>query len=66
MRGPRLSRRQALGLGVLALSASQFRPAAAETAVEAHGLSVFGDLKYPADFQHFDYVNVNAPKGGLF
>jgi len=66
MRGPPLSRRQALGLGVLALSAAQFRPAASETAVEAHGLSVFGDLKYPADFQHFDYVNVNAPKGGLF
>jgi microcin C transport system substrate-binding protein len=27
---------------------------------------VFGDLKYPADFHHFDYVNLNAPKGGLF
>ncbi len=31
-----------------------------------HGLSVFGDLKYPADFHHFDYVNLDAPKGGLF
>ena len=29
-----------------------------------HGMSIFGDLKYPADFTHFDYVNVNAPKGG--
>ncbi|HRD76160.1 MAG TPA: extracellular solute-binding protein [Hyphomicrobiaceae bacterium] len=29
-----------------------------------HGLSVFGDLKYPADFKHFEYVNPNAPKGG--
>jgi len=29
-----------------------------------HGLSLFGDLKYPAGFKHFDYVNVNAPKGG--
>ena len=29
-----------------------------------HGLSLFGDLKYPADFKHFDYVNPNAPKGG--
>ncbi len=29
-----------------------------------HGLSVFGDLKYPADFEHFDYVNPDAPKGG--
>ena len=31
----------------------------------SHGLSVFGDLKYPADFKHFDYVNPNAPKGGV-
>ena len=29
-----------------------------------HGLSVFGDLKYPADFKHFDYVNPDAPKAG--
>jgi microcin C transport system substrate-binding protein len=30
-----------------------------------HGLSTFGDLKYPADFKHFDYVNPKAPKGGI-
>jgi microcin C transport system substrate-binding protein len=29
-----------------------------------HGLSAFGDLKYKADFKHFDYVNPDAPKGG--
>jgi|TARA_Y100000310_G_scaffold339231_1_gene431277 microcin C transport system substrate-binding protein len=29
-----------------------------------HGISFFGDLKYPADFRHFDYVNPDAPKGG--
>src|SRR6266568_8104389 len=29
-------------------------------------MSVFGDLKYPADFHHFEYINVAAPKGGLF
>lgn len=29
-----------------------------------HGLSIFGDLKYAADFKHFEYVNPNAPKGG--
>lgn len=29
-----------------------------------HGLSVFGDLKYPAGFSHFDYVRPDAPKGG--
>lgn len=31
---------------------------------ERHGLSTFGDLKYGADFAHFDYVNPDAPKGG--
>ena len=30
----------------------------------AHGLSIFGDLKYPAGFAHFDYVDPDAPKGG--
>jgi len=29
-------------------------------------MSAFGDLKYPADFAHFDYVNLEAPKRGLF
>ena len=29
-----------------------------------HGLSVFGDLKYGPEFKQFDYVNVDAPKGG--
>jgi microcin C transport system substrate-binding protein len=56
-----------LGLGIGALSATRLRPAAAADAgAETHGLSVFGDLKYPADFHHFEYVNVAAPKGGLF
>ncbi len=30
-----------------------------------HGLSLFGDLKYPPGFKQFDYVNGNAPKGGV-
>ena len=29
-----------------------------------HGVSLFGDLKYPPGFRQFDYVNANAPKGG--
>ena len=29
-------------------------------------MSAFGDLKYPPDFPHFNYVNPNAPKGGVF
>ena len=35
------------------------------TASAAHGLSLFGDLKYGPDFAHFDYVASNAPKGGV-
>jgi microcin C transport system substrate-binding protein len=31
-----------------------------------HGLSAFGDLAYPADFDHFAYANPAAPKGGIF
>ncbi len=62
-----LSRRHVIGLGIGALSAIRFRPAAATgEATEVHGISVFGDLKYPADFAHFDYVNTTAPKGGVF
>ena len=30
----------------------------------SHGYSNFGDVKYPADFTHLDYVNPDAPKGG--
>ena len=62
------TRRQAVGLGIGALGAAGLRVASAtaEDAAEMHGLSVFGDLKYPADFHHFDYVNLDAPKGGLF
>jgi microcin C transport system substrate-binding protein len=45
-----------------ALLLSLSSPAAAQGF--RHGLSIFGDLKYPADFQHFDWVNPHAPKGG--
>ena len=29
-----------------------------------HGFAVFGHLKYPENFECFEYVNPNAPKGG--
>jgi microcin C transport system substrate-binding protein len=52
----------ALGaLGNSATSAS----AAAQTQSWKHALSLFGDVKYPADFKHFDYVNPQAPQGGM-
>lgn len=31
-----------------------------------HGLSSFGDLKYPADYSHFDFASPEAPQGGTF
>src|SRR6202162_804514 len=43
-------------------------PAAAQSRGEPvwrHALSLFGDVKYPADFKRFDYVNPDAPKGGV-
>jgi microcin C transport system substrate-binding protein len=63
------SRRHVLGLGAGALAALRLSPGrAADEAVgaEVHGISAFGDLKYPADFKNFDYVNLAAPKGGMF
>lgn len=32
----------------------------------AHGISTFGDLRYGPDFEHLDYVNPDAPRGGAF
>lgn len=47
-------------LAIVALAAFVL-PATAEP---RHGLSAFGDLKYPAEFKSFEYVNPDAPKGG--
>ena len=60
-----LTRRDALALGAGAVATVIAAPAAANE-VERHGISAFGDLKYPPDFSHFDYVEPNAPKGGVF
>ena len=60
------TRRSALKLAALGLvPAWPASGALAEGEVETHGLSAFGDLALPADFKHFDYVNPDAPKGGL-
>jgi microcin C transport system substrate-binding protein len=53
---------RASGLLAIALALLPIAPQA--RADFRHGLSAFGDLKYPADFKHFDYVNPDAPKGG--
>lgn len=46
------------------VAALAIAPAGSAAAEPRHGLSTFGDLKYPADFKHFDYVYPDAPKGG--
>ena len=46
------------------LAALMLAPAGAFAEGPKHGLSAFGELKYPADFKHFEWVNPDAPKGG--
>jgi microcin C transport system substrate-binding protein len=48
-----------------ALGAGPFaRDAVAQTRQWKHGLSLFGEPRYPAGFKNFDYVNPSAPQGG--
>ena len=57
-----------LGAAVLAVALTgaqvQAQEQGAGDTIVAHGISTFGDLKYPADFTRYDYVNPDAPKGG--
>ena len=67
----RISRRQLLVLSAGAVAGPALlrgpdTAAIAADETETHGISSFGDLKYPADFRHFDYVDPDAPKGGVF
>jgi microcin C transport system substrate-binding protein len=68
----RLTRRVLLQTGAAALAAPAVgRPqaalaqGAASAKVWKHGLSLFGELKYPEGFKQFEYVNAGAPKGGI-
>ncbi|MEM0909062.1 MAG: extracellular solute-binding protein [Pseudomonadota bacterium] len=68
------TRRTVLAMsGAAAFAACSLRSAAATTldrseapaaAKPRHALTVFGEPRHAEDFQHFDYVNPNAPKGG--
>jgi microcin C transport system substrate-binding protein len=66
----KLSRRTLLRSGAAALIVPTVGSLAPDSVAHAneggwrHGLSLFGDLKYPPGFKRFDYVNPNAPKGG--
>ncbi len=55
-----------LSAGVAAAMVGARASAIADDPIESHGMSAFGDLGYPPDFQHFRYVDPNAPKGGSF
>ncbi len=69
MSHPVTSRRSFLQLGAAAFAAP-FLPGPGLAALPEnqplHALSAFGPVKYPQDFTHFDYANVEAPKGGTF
>ncbi|MEM9474313.1 MAG: extracellular solute-binding protein [Pseudomonadota bacterium] len=53
-----------LAAGTVAALLAWSTAKADDTVTIAHGYSNFGELKYPADFPHFSYVNPDAPKGG--
>ncbi|MEX2519567.1 MAG: ABC transporter substrate-binding protein, partial [Paracoccaceae bacterium] len=61
----RLTRREfAVSLAAITAAGAP-RLLRAEGAIRSHGASLIGDLKYPETFAHFDYVNPDAPKGGV-
>jgi microcin C transport system substrate-binding protein len=61
-----ITRRHVLALSAGALAAAKFNAPAEAQEAERHGMSAFGDLQYPADFAHFNYVDTKAPKGGSY
>jgi len=59
----------AMASSLLAIGAAVFWAGTAKAdghaeIISSHGYSFYGDLKYPADYSQFDYVNADAPKGG--
>jgi microcin C transport system substrate-binding protein len=65
-KGDPVTRRDVLVISAGALASGLVTSKAAADDVETHGISSFGDLKYPADFRQLEYVNADAPKGGIF
>ncbi len=65
------TRREVGRLATGAAALTMLRPGAllAESGaptITAHGVSAFGDLKYPADFERFDYATPEGITGGTF
>ncbi len=74
----KITRRRVLQGGAFAATAPPFQTTSAGLLIDAamprsasadatwrHGLSLFGDIKVSGGFQDFDYVNPDAPKGGV-
>jgi microcin C transport system substrate-binding protein len=61
-----ITRRETILLGAASFVSATLPDIASADTPERHGISGFGDLKYPPDFKHLEYVNANAPKGGIF
>ena len=55
----------AMALAACVMFYASTRDARAQGLENSHVLSTFGDYKYQPDFKHFDYVNPDAPKGGI-
>ncbi len=53
-----------LGLVAVTLGSAEVAHANDENVTTSHGYSYFGNLDYPADYPHLNYVNPDAPKGG--
>lgn len=56
----------ALGLttGIAAIESARAQ-SAPDGLAWRHAVSTYGDIKYPAGFKRFDFVNSDAPKGGV-
>jgi microcin C transport system substrate-binding protein len=54
-----------MATGISAIGSAYAQGSAGGEPEWRHALSLFGDIKYPADFKRFDYVNPDAPKGGV-
>ncbi|HET8727292.1 MAG TPA: extracellular solute-binding protein [Alphaproteobacteria bacterium] len=61
-----MKRTQALRTAAVILALVATGPAAAqdEPAAASHAVAIWGEPKYGPDFQHLDYVDPEAPKGG--
>ncbi|MFQ1699326.1 extracellular solute-binding protein [Loktanella agnita] len=52
-----------IGVGAV-IAAGQLQAESHGTIIQSHGFNEYGELKYPSDFQHLDYINPDAPVGG--